>query len=149
MELSHTARYSPRSRYFLRTTFLIRNNLYKITTLIHGNSPAFTVLDGLQRPVLLCFLPRHGAQGIEPQLMPALAENQHSIPIVCLQGQCSFTNRNHGCTFSAGRKCRSASWHQRTWTFALSDIVGQIPECAPYTNAKPVKTLKGVFATNG
>ncbi len=32
--------------------------LYAITTLIHGNSPAFTVLDGLQRPVLLCFLPR-------------------------------------------------------------------------------------------
>ena len=33
-------------------------NLYEITTLTRGNSPAFTVLDGLQRPVLLCFLPR-------------------------------------------------------------------------------------------
>ena len=43
-----------------------RNNLYKITTLILGNSPAFTVLDGLQHPVLLCFLPRHCQVGIEP-----------------------------------------------------------------------------------
>ena len=33
--------------------------------------------------------PCNGAQGIEPRLMPASAENQHSMPIVCLQGQCS------------------------------------------------------------
>ena len=32
--------------------------LYRITTSIYDHSPAFTVQDGLQRPVLLCGLPR-------------------------------------------------------------------------------------------